>query len=61
MAMVMDSRSRRSRFYIPGAVLFDLKVTTIEAESLGVSLPDHSSLILKRGRPQSVPEKHHVD
>lgn len=61
MALITDSKSRRAAFYAQGTNLFSLTITTIEPESLGARLPDQSPATLKRGVPQSFPEKPNAD
>ena len=61
VALISDSRSGHSAFYAQGTNLFGLILTTIEAETLGMSLPDHSSITLKRGISQSLPETRHAN
>jgi len=61
MASITDSKSQRTAFYSSGTNLFGVKITTIEAETLGVNPPDKPSVLLKRGIPQSFPENRHAD
>jgi hypothetical protein len=56
MAMIGDSKSRRTAFYAAGTNLFGLKLVSMEAESLSVNQADQSSATLKRGIPQSFAE-----
>jgi hypothetical protein len=59
MAYVADSRTRRAAFYAAGSRFFGMELKRMEAETLEVILPDHSSATLKRGAPQSFPEEEH--
>ena len=61
MALITDSRSQHAAFYAQGTNLFSLIITSIEPESLGARLPDQSPATLKRGVPQSFPEKPNAD
>lgn len=61
MALLADSKSRRTAFYPAGTNLFGLILTTITAETLGLKCPDQTSVTLKRGVPQSFPEDRHAD
>ena len=61
VALIADSHTKRTAFYTAGVNLFGVKLTTIEAETLGVTLPDQSTVALKRGVPQSFPEDNHAD
>jgi len=60
-ALITDSQSQRSAFYPAESHLFGLILTSIEAETLGVKLPDQSSATLKRGVPQSFPGSPHAN
>jgi hypothetical protein len=61
MASIADSKSQQTKFYALGAKLFDMMISTIQAETLGVNLPDQSSATLRRGVPQSFKENRHAD
>jgi hypothetical protein len=61
MALIFDSKSKKTSFYLTGTNLFGLVLTSIEAEALGADRPDQASVTLKRGVPQSFPESHHAD
>ena len=56
MALISDSKNKRSAFYPAGTNIFGLTLKTIETESLGMTCPDHSTITLKRGVPLSIPE-----
>lgn len=61
VALIEDSKSRRSSFYPVGASLFGLTVKSVRGETLTMTLDDGSDNDLKRGVPQSFPETSHVD
>ncbi|MEI8139523.1 MAG: hypothetical protein WCI03_06620 [bacterium] len=61
MALIFDSKSKKTSFYPAGTNLFGMILTSIKEESLGVDRPDQASVTLKRGIPQSFLEIRHAD
>lgn len=61
MALIEDSRTKRSSFYNIGDNLYGVKIVNVKTEQAAVVLSDESSVTLKLGKPEVFKEGRHAD
>lgn len=61
MALIEDSRSKRSAFYAAGTNCFGFTLKSVAPETLNATANDGTDTALKRGVPQTFMESRHAD